>query len=477
MPGLPLRLAVSFVAGLAGCLVTLAAGAVGDLPPEVDTALQRARVPDTALVAVVQDAASGRTVLSLRAAQPVNPASLAKLFTTAAALDQLGPAWTWTTPVWLAGPVRDGVLEGSLHLKGSGDPKLVLERLWLMLRRVQQSGVREIRGDIVLDGSAFAPADGAPADFDGEPNRPYNVRPEALLLNYKAVTYTFVPDPARGVAQVLVEPPLAGHVVDRTVPLSAGPCDDWRGGLKAQPGDPLRMRFAGSYPAACGEQVWPLADPAPASYNGRLLEGLWREMGGQLTGVAREGPAPATKPSFELRSPPLLEVVREINKFSNNVMAQQLFLTLAAQREPGRPASSQGAREGLRRWVTARLGDPGAELVVDNGSGLSRDGRASARLLARLLQSAWDSPWAAELASSLPIAGVDGTLRRARGGQGRAQLKTGSLRDVTGVAGYVLADSGRRYVLVAIVNHPQAGAARPALDALVQWVMRDAPAR
>lgn len=163
MPGLPLRLAVSFVAGLAGCLLTAAVGAVGDLPPEVDAALQRARVPDTALVAVVQDAASGRTVLSLRAALPVNPASLAKLFTTAAALDLLGPAWTWTTPVWLAGPVRDGVLEGSLHLKGSGDPKLVLERLWMMLRRVQQSGVREIRGDIVLDGSAFAPADGAPS--------------------------------------------------------------------------------------------------------------------------------------------------------------------------------------------------------------------------------------------------------------------------------------------------------------------------
>ena len=454
------------------------AGATGTLPPEADRALQRAGVPQAALVAVVLDAATGRTVLSLGERQAVNPASLAKLFTTAAALDQLGPAWTWSTPVWLRGPVRDGVLDGSLHIRGSGDPKLVLERLWLLLRRVQQMGVREIRGDIVLDGSAFAAGDGSPADFDGETTRPYNVRADALLLNFKAVTYTFVPDPARGVASVLVEPPLAGATVERSVPLSAGACDDWRGALKANFADPARIRFAGSYPAACGESAWPVADSAPATYNARLVEGLWREMGGQLGGSVHEGPAPLDqKPSFEQKSAPLLETVREINKFSNNVMAQQLFLTLALQRDPGRAATPAAARDGLRRWVSGRLGDPGPELVVDNGSGLSRDGRASAQLLARLLLQAHDSPWAAELASSLPIAGVDGTLRRSRGAIGRAHLKTGSLRDVVGVAGYVLSDSGRRYVLVAIVNHAQAGAARPVLDALVQWTLRDAPAR
>ena len=202
------------------------------------------------------------------------------------------------------------------------------------------------------------------------------------------------------------------------------------------------------------------------------------EMGGTLSGTVREGPAPSdSKPSFEQRSPPLQDVVREINKFSNNVMAQQLFLTLALQRDPSRPATVAAARDGLRHWVSARLGEPVPELVVDNGSGLSREGRASAQLLARLLQQAHDSPWAAELASSLPISGVDGTLRRSKTTPGRAHLKTGSLRDVAGVAGYVLSDSGHRYVLVAVINHPQANAARPAFDALVQWALRDAPAR
>ena len=460
------------------CGLPLCATAARALPPEVVAALQRARVPEQALVVQLLEAGSGRSVLSLREQEAVNPASLAKLVTTAAALDQLGPAWTWTTPVWLQGPVRDGVLDGSLYIKGSGDPKLVMERLWLLLRRVQQLGVREIRGDIVLDHSAFAIQEGDAADFDGEGHRPYNVRADALLLNYKSISLSFVPDAAARVARVLVEPPLAGSRVDHSVPLSAGPCDDWRGSLKANLADTSQLRFAGSYATACGERIWPLADSAPATFNARLIEGLWQEMGGQLRGRVRDGTAPAdTRPSFELQSPPLLEVVREINKFSNNVMAQQLFLTLALQREPDRPATVAAARSNLRRWVTERLGEPSAELVVTNGSGLSREGRVSARLLARLLLLAHDSPWAAELASSLPISGVDGTLRRSRATPGRAHLKTGSLRDVAGVAGYVLSDSGRRYVLVAIVNHAQANAARPAIDALVQWAMRDAPAR
>ena len=469
---------VMFVAVFAALFaVTSTAAAAEGLPPEVDAALQRARIPPDAVSIVIQEAGSGRTVLSHGARTPVNPASLAKLLTTAAALDQLGPAWTWTTPVGLQGTLQNGVLDGSVFIKGSGDPKLVLERVWLMLRRLQQMGVREIRGDIVLDVAAFAPEEGQPADFDGESLRPYNVRPAALLLNYKAVVFTFVPDAARGLALVSVEPPLAGMTTDRTVPLAAGPCEDWTAALKAS-FTVSRTRFAGSYATACGEQTWARADPSPATYNQRLLDGLWREMGGQLRGTVREGLWPESlRPSFEVRSPPLLEVVREINKFSNNVMAQQLFLTLAAQRSPGVPATPEAAREVLRRWLGDRLGEATPDVVIDNGSGLSRETRVSAALLARLLQSAYDSAWMPELMSSLPIGGVDGTLRRSRATPGRAHLKTGSLRDVTARAGYVLSNSGKRYVLVAIVNHANAPAARPALDALVQWTLRDAPSR
>ena len=449
------------------------------LPASVAAALDRAKVPRESVFAMVQEVGGARPRLTWQTEQPANPASLMKLLTTFSALELLGPAWTWTTPVWLQGTLRDGVLDGNLVLKGSGDPKLVLERMWLLLRRVQQLGVREIRGDIVLDRSAFAAPDATdqnPATFDGEALRPYNVRADALLLNYKALSFTFTPDPAHGVAVISTEPALEGVRADARVPLAAGVgatrCDDWRSALQADFSDPQRLRFKGLYSPACGEKQWPVAYADPARYNERLLAGLWAEMGGKLTGTVRDGTAPATAPTFELASPPLAEVIRDINKYSNNVMAQQLFLTLGlTQRGAGTP---DAAREVMRQWAQARLGTAGVTLAIDNGSGLSRESRVSAQLLTRLLLAAWASPVMPELMASLPVAGVDGTLKRSRATLGRAHLKTGSLRDVAGIAGYVLANSGRRYVVVAIANHPNANAARPAFDALVQWAAGDA---
>ncbi len=445
--------------------------AAARLPGEVYSALDRAKVPADAVVVMVQEVGSQRSRLAWRTDAPVNPASLTKLLTTQAALELLGPAWTWSTPVWLDGTVRDGVLEGNLVIKGSGDPKLVPERLWLLLRRVQQLGVREIRGDIVLDRSAFAVPEQNPGDFDGEALRPYNVRADALLLAYRSVLIGFTPDAARGVAWVSVDPPLAGVAVEASVPLSAVPCADWRAELKADFADPARLRLAGSFPSACGERTWPIAYAEPRRYDERMLAGLWREMGGKFAGNVRDGTAPTTPPTFTSVSPALSEVIREINKFSNNVMAQQLFLTLGWWRTgKGTPEAS---REVLHRWLVDRIGRHAEGVVIDNGSGLSRETRLSAQQLARVLQAAWSSAVMPELVASLPVSGVDGTMIRSKAPPGRAHLKTGSLRDVAGVAGYVLASSGRRYVLVAIVNHPNANAARPAIDALVQWVVQD----
>ncbi len=334
--------------------------AAAPLPAEVAQALQRERIPQEAVTVLVQEAGTGTTRLSLNANQPMNPASVAKLLTTYAALDELGPAYTWKTPLWFAGPIRGGVLEGNLHLQGRGDPKLTLERVWLALQRIRAMGVNEIRGDIVIDQSAFVVPETSTAEFDNEPLRPYNARSQALLANLSAVIYTFTPDVARGVAMVSAEPLLDGAQVDATVPLGNGPCGDWRGGLKAITGDPQRqsgMRFSGSYPLSCGERFWALAHTDARQYTARLLSTLWRNGGGKLSGVVREGPAPTdAAPTFELTSPPLADVVRDINKYSNNVMAQQVFLTLGLLRNHkfGRHARDPGRRARSAQAVDAR---------------------------------------------------------------------------------------------------------------------------
>jgi D-alanyl-D-alanine carboxypeptidase/D-alanyl-D-alanine-endopeptidase (penicillin-binding protein 4) len=461
---------------LAACAAAPSAAAA-TLPPEVAQALQRERIALEAVSLLVQEVGSGSTRLTHNARTPMNPASVAKLLTTYAALDELGPAYTWKTPVWFNGTVKDGVLDGALHLQGRGDPKLTVERIWLALQRVRAMGVNEIRGDIVLDQSAFAVPEASTAEFDNEPLRPYNARAQALLLNLSAVIHTFTPDAARGVAVVSSEPALDDMQVDATVPLSNGPCGDWRAALKATLGDATRLRFAGAYPLSCGERSWALASPDARQYSARLLATLWRRGGGVLGGAVREGAAPAgVAPTFELVSPPLADVVRDINKFSNNVMAQQVFLTLGLARNgTGARTTPDDGRRALEAWLRERQGESLDGVVIDNGSGLSRQTRVSAALLARVLQRAWSSAVMPELMASLPASGVDGTLRRVKSARaGRAHLKTGSLRDVQALAGYALGASGKRYVLVAIVNHPNAGAARPALDALVQWTLDDA---
>lgn len=457
------------------------ASAAETLPPAVQQALARARVPASALAVSVADAApGGRVLLVHRADVPVNPASVMKLVTTTAALDLLGPAYTWRTAVYADGPVRDGVLAGSLYLRGDGDPKLVTERLWLLLRRVQALGIRHIAGDIVLDRSAFALPPHDPAAFDGEPLRPYNAAPDALLINFRAQVLTFVPDEGARVARVGLEPPLAEVAVPDTVPLGDGPCNDWRAALQADWSDPRRPRFAGRYPLACGERVWPIAHPEPDRLAARAVAGVWAQLGGGLGGRVRDGTVPpGLAPRLLFDSVPLADVVRDVNKFSNNVMAQHLLLTLArapglasagaATAVPPAPATFEAARTVVRDWWMARLGADVPPPVVDNGAGLSREARVTATALVRLLQWVYASPWMPELMASLPVAGVDGTLRRSTMGRGLAHLKTGSLADVQALAGYVHLPDGRRRVLVAIVNHPEARAARPALDVLVQW--------
>ena len=452
--------------------------AQAELPATVRQALRQAQVPPDAISVQVQAVESSPPAprLAHRENEAMNPASVMKLFTTYAGLQLLGPDHVWRTRIYTTGPVRDGVLQGSLVIRGSGDPKLVVERAQAMVAEIQALGVRQVRGDIVLDRSVF---DVTPRSepFDDEPLRPYNATPDGLLVNFKSVIYRFLPDPAGGRATVVSEPPLAGLEVPADVPLKAGPCNDWRSGLRADFGQPLRTVFAGSYPASCGERYWPVAFPAPDEFAPRMLQALWTQAGGQLTGQVRSGHTPAqARLLLEYPSLPLREVIADINKMSNNVMAQQLFLTLSA--EMGAPGRFEASRLRLARWWRERF--PGQFTpVLDNGSGLSRSERSTAAALGQLLRQAAQGPDADAFVQSLAIAGVDGTVQRMKERMpqspviGRAWLKTGSLRDVASVAGYVQGESGQRYSVVAIINHPNASQARPALDQLLDWTARD----
>lgn len=445
------------------------------LPATVAAALAHAEIPQSAVGVFAQDLGAPRPTLAVNAALPLNPASTMKLVTTFAALELLGPAYTWKTEAYVTGPLRNGVLEGDLVLKGYGDPRLTLEDFWLFQRGLRSRGLRELRGDVVLDRSWFEPGETDPGRFDGEPLRAYNVAPDALLVNFKTVRFLFLPEPERAGVRIVSDPRLAQVEVANEVRLSATGCGDWRSDLRIEVQEappPLRVAFTGTMPLACGERTWNVSLLDHAKYAGELFRALWEESGGSLRGTVRDGPLPAeTRLLYAQESPTLAEIVRDVNKFSNNVMSRQLFLTLSAEvlKLPGR--ADRSARV-VQSWL-AQKGLAFPELVLENGSGLSRDERISAGSLGHLLVAAWKSPLMPEFVASLPLAGYDGTMRRQLRTDpvaGRAHLKSGSLAEVRSMAGYVLDRNGRRHAVVFIVNHPNAARADAAMSALVRWV-------
>ncbi|MFZ2853849.1 MAG: D-alanyl-D-alanine carboxypeptidase/D-alanyl-D-alanine-endopeptidase [Rhodocyclaceae bacterium] len=439
-------------------------------PPEVSAAFKDAGIPMHGFSIVVQGVDGGAPLISHNAGQSMNPASAMKLVTTYAALELLGPAYTWRTEALGEAAPVGGRLDGNLYLRGSGDPRLALEQFWLLLRQLRARGIAEIGGDLVLDRSAFALPPHDPAEFDNEPLRPYNAGPDALLVNLKSLRLTLQPDPANKTVAVISETPGEGMRIVNRLTLGSEACGDWREKLKpVVSGETIEL--SGSLAAACGEKALNLAPWAADEQVERLFRALWRELGGTLRGQVRAGKTPVGAQALAGQdSPALGEVVREINKYSNNVMARQLFLTLADER----PATPEGARRQIRAWLDAKRLKL-SELVLDNGSGLSRNERISADGLSQLLLAAWKSPVMPELISSLPLAGIDGTLKKRLGdspASGRAHLKTGYLEGVRAIAGYLLDASGKRWVVVCLINDPRARLGKPAIDALLRWVAK-----
>lgn len=450
--------------------------ACAQVPEPVARALARAGIPEGAAAFYVHELGAARPVLSAGADRPLNPASTIKLLTTYAALELLGPAYTWATEAYAAGTLKDGVLAGDLAFRGQGDPRLTLENFWLLLRSLRARGLREIRGDLVIDRTYFEAAPFDAARFDEQPTRPYNTGPDALLVNFKAVRLQFLPDLEARTVRIVPEPSLPQvQIVNKLAFDATGLCGDWVGKLKLESqgnADSARLVFSGVYPANCGERVRYFSVLGHTQYVLALFRELWRELGGTLSGAVRNGIVPPDARLIStLQSPALSEVVRDINKYSNNVMARQLYLTVGAVGS-GAPASPEKSERVIRQWLAGKgLSFP--ELVLENGSGLSRMERISARSLGELLVSAFRSPVMPELIASLPVAAVDGTMKKRLSGAqvaGQAHVKTGSLSGVRAIAGYVLDARGRRLCVVLIVNHANAGNAQPVQDALLTWV-------
>jgi len=457
-------------------LLFIAPIAIGaSLPLPVQSALNYRGVPDDALSIYVEEVDTGDVILSWNADVSRNPASVEKMVTTLVALDTLGPAYRWKTEVRYMGAVTDGVLNGDIAIKGYGDPYLVTERFWQLLREIRRSGINEITGNLLIDDSYFDVGDYDPAAFDREPLRAYNVAPNALLTNFKVVRYFFEPDPAASGVSVRLEPALDNLAIVNQLKVSNGACRGYQRGITITPNDDVsKITFSGRFPSGCSAYAMDRTALGHSEFTFGLFKSLWQESGGKFSGEWKNVTVDEVlAPSLVFDSLPLAEIIAKVNKHSNNVMAKQLLYTLAAERF-GPAGTEQKGRQVVQEWLV-RHGLDTAELNISNGAGLSRNARMTARNLGELLRYAYKSPYMPEYMSSLSLSGLDGTLsRRFRGSTltGLAHMKTGSMDHVSAVAGYFQAYTGKRYIVVALLNHTDVhrGPGEEVQEMLLRWL-------
>ncbi len=430
-------------------------------------------------------------LLSYLADRPMQPASTMKLVTTLVALDTLGPVFRGRTELRSSAPVIGKTLQGDLVLRGGADADFSSEVLTAMLQTLRNQGIERIAGNLVLDRSLFNPSrlDVGLPPFDESPEAYYNVIPDALLVNKNMVQLDM--RSTGGKLQLAMQPALEKVVVDADMRLVDAECGKWEDGWKlpeavAAPDGKIKVMLHGTFPKNCA-RTYSINVIDRQDYLGRLFRAAWRQVGGRFTGAVVDGVTPPeAKLLAEHAARALPEIVRDINKPSDNTLARTVFLSMGALETdpvlgsrplaPSSDSTSARADAAVRNWMRQH-GINDAGMVLENGSGLSRLERISPAQLGGLLQAGLRSDWAPEFMASMPIVAVDGTMRRRlkdSAAAGHARMKTGTLSNVTAIAGYVRDASGQQCVVVAMINSDQVkdGKGRAVLDTLVDWVAR-----
>jgi len=429
-----------------------------ELPPNIDDTLDELALDPSQVSIFLQRADQQVPLLRFNVRTPRAPASVEKLITTMAALDLLGRGYRWPTEVYTTGTLDNGLLNGNLIIKGYGDPILSNAAYSDLLRALREKGITGIAGDLIIDTSALEPLEAERGDFDGAAQSAYNALPAALSVNRQVTDIHVYYDRATGKVGVYTDPPLAGVEIHNRAEAVQAPCRGRHHQLRvrlAESEDVLaRIEVSGAFASDCPDERIPRLLLSPEQHAASAFHALWHQLGGRIEGRIRLGTVPDDATLLHrAESPPLAELIRDLNKRSDNLMARLLFLTIGLKQQ-GPPANLEKARESLMEWLDER-GIEHTGMWIDNGSGLSRESQLSAETLGELLIQGYHAPWMPELMASMAIAGVDGTMRRRLRHEpiaGRAHLKTGTLRNASCIAGYVLDKQGQRWALVVMVN-------------------------
>jgi serine-type D-Ala-D-Ala carboxypeptidase/endopeptidase (penicillin-binding protein 4) len=438
--------------------------------------LLKAGLPEEALAFVAYPLHQPEQLISIQQQEAMQPASTMKLVTSIVALERLGPGYRGKT-LLLAYETPQAQMSQPLVLKGLASMDFNQQELWSLLQQAYDQGIRQIPA-IEIDRSFFTPARPEPLamPFDETPREYYNLQPDALFLqrNMLSIKLTSTASQISGQISPMLQD-LA--LVTTEAKLTETGCDQWypdptQLAFRRQP-DEIQLVLQGSFATHCEKRHY-LQLVNRVDFSRLLLQQLWQQISGQADiPVIEKGKTQASVVIAQHQSRALAEVLRDINKSSDNAITRQLYLTLGAnQPNPIYPTTAEAAAHQVRQFISQHGLDP-TSLVLENGSGLSRTERISPELMAALLHHAYQAPYQMELIASMPLSGVDGTLKRRLNQpatKGKARLKTGTLRNVTALAGYVTDQSGRTWVVASFINDPKSARGKPVLDYLIEWI-------
>ncbi|WP_251367560.1 D-alanyl-D-alanine carboxypeptidase/D-alanyl-D-alanine-endopeptidase [Polynucleobacter sp. AP-Titi-500A-B4] len=471
------------------------------IPAAITNSLERNQIPLDAISISVSEIDPGKpgkhdakTILDWRASEAMNPASTMKILTTLAGLDILGPQYRWRTKIFTDGVVRQGTLKGNLYLQGSGDPKLIPEELAKLMKDLQALGIQKIDGNLFFDRSAYAPSVMEHNTIDGESLRAYNVPPDPLLYAFRTLSFQIGKSRTADFIDISYTPTLSQLKVVNQMQLVERACDNWKSNIRFNL-DPetgtntdqlLTAQFSGTFPSGCKGVNYNVVALDANTFLTQGFTAAWELAGGSWVKppTGKDATVPiAARLLLQFEGISLADDVQDINKYSNNVMARQLLLTLALEKM-GKPATTANGDLVVQGWLKQNgLNFP--SLVIENGSGLSRNEAITAGQMNQLLLTARNLPIGEVFYNSLPIAGADGTMRNRLMTQLRkflhlkkkpeARIKTGSLADVRAISGYVISKSGKMYAVSSFINHPNAWRGLDAHDQLLSWLLEDGP--
>lgn len=430
------------------------AAASPELNRGLDEVIRRDLPPGFTISLQVADARTGNVLVEKNPDVPLVPASTMKVVTSRAALAALKPDFAFVTEV-LADNLKGSTVR-NLYLRGSGDPYLVSEQLFALTREVRDAGLKEIRGDLIVDDSYFIPD--KPLDEQEElGTRSYHAPYSALSLNFNSVRITVHPGPRPGEpARVLVDPQSEYTLVKAAVETVEGRrAADLIVQKECTPTGRDIIRVTGQIGVKAPSKSRYVNVSTPSLYTGEVFKEFLLREGIRVFGKVVRGKAPANAVSYvKFRSPPLTIIAYWLNKFSNNFMAEQLGLALGAAAY-GPPGTREKGLSAIRKELLDLGVDEGL-FALSEASGLSRQNRISASALVRvLLAAAADFSCSAEFTASLGIAGADGTLKEKftdSSMKRRIRAKTGNLRGINALAGYGLTREGTMVAFAVIVN-------------------------